>query len=276
MYNDSDEQPISERARTGRRLSYARAQSGEAEQSARRAPSPHERAPQQPHPFTSFPRTGLIPWPSPAPQAFLPMPEYSIASRSYFGALASPTESSSHATRHGLPTIRYPLSSPSIAIPEVPPIRHTLHALLQRVPPRHRSGASNGSGHLSDTPSTSSAEDVRRIDGYLADDSSIEQDTADGSIDEAENRAASKEAAKNSNGDAAAVGGNKDDLVITNEHPFSTRSDGDGDTEQTYVCVLHEYAKDQAPRVGTRLDGRTRIVTYGHETPSPSCERRTG
>ncbi|KAL1707585.1 hypothetical protein EV121DRAFT_198984 [Schizophyllum commune] len=215
------EQPISERACTGRRVSHGRTQLGESGQSATnanmrrplRAPSPHERAPQQPHPFTSFPRTGLIPWPSPAPQAFLSMPEYSIASRSYFGALASPTESSSHATRHGLPTIRYPLSSPSIAIPEVPPIRHTLHALLQRVPPRHRSGASNGSGHLSDTPSTSSAEDVRRIDGYLADDSSNEEDTTDEAIVEAGPRAASKEAAGHRNGDVAAEGGDEDDLV---------------------------------------------------------------
>ncbi|KAL1719600.1 hypothetical protein EV715DRAFT_198726 [Schizophyllum commune] len=261
------DQPISERARTGRSVSYARTQLGESGQSATnanmrrplRAPSPHERAPQQPHPFTSFPRTGLIPWPSPAPQAFLPMPEYSIASRSYFGALASPTESSSHATRHGLPTIRYPLSSPSIAIPEVPPIRHTLHALLQRVPSRHRSGASNGSGHLSDTPSTSSAEDVRRIDGYLADDSSIEQDTADGSIDEARNRAASKEAAGHSNGDVAAEGGNKDDLVITIEHPFSTRSDGETSAHSNYS----EYVDVDELDSEEYVDVRTRYHDTG-------------
>ncbi|KAL1665813.1 hypothetical protein GGF50DRAFT_51899 [Schizophyllum commune] len=228
------DQPISERACTGRRVSYARTQLGEFGQSATnanvrrplRAPSPHERAPQQPHSFTSFPRTGLMPWPSPAPQAFLPIPEYSIASRSYFGALASPTESASHATRHGLPTIRYPSSLPSISIPEVPPICHTLHALLQRVPPRHRSGASSCSG-FGDALSTSSSRDVRQVDGYSADASSNEEDTADEAIVEAGARAASKEAAGHRNGDVAAEGGDEDDLVPNIEPSGSTRSDSD-------------------------------------------------
>ncbi|KAI5825125.1 hypothetical protein K523DRAFT_420265, partial [Schizophyllum commune Tattone D] len=154
------------------------------------------------------------------------MPEYSIASRSYFGALASPTESSSHATRHGLPTIRYPSSLPSISIPEVPPIRHTLHALLQRVPPRHRSGASSCSG-FSDALSTSSSRDVRQVDGYSADASSNEEDTADEAIVEAGARAASKEAAGHRNGDVAAEGGDEDDLVPNIELSGSTRSDSD-------------------------------------------------
>ncbi|KAL1671775.1 hypothetical protein EV122DRAFT_225958 [Schizophyllum commune] len=94
---------------------------------------------------------------------------------------------------------------------------------LQHVPPRHRSGASSGSN-------------VRRIDGYLADDSSIEEHTADGAIVEAGDRAASEEAAGHRNGDVAVEGGpgDNDDFAIENEHSDSTRSDSDTSAQGSY------------------------------------------
>ncbi|KAL1736821.1 hypothetical protein EV714DRAFT_197802 [Schizophyllum commune] len=112
---------------------------------------------------------------------------------------------------------------------------------LQHVPPRHRSGASSGSN-------------VRRIDGYLADDSSIEEHTAGGAIVEAGDRAASEEAVGNRNGDVAVEGGpgDNDDFAIENEHSDSTRSDSDtsahssfGETVDIDELDSEEYVDDR-------------------------------
>ncbi|KAL1757930.1 hypothetical protein FB107DRAFT_208329 [Schizophyllum commune] len=112
---------------------------------------------------------------------------------------------------------------------------------LQHVPPRHRSGASSGSN-------------VRRIDGYLADDSGIEEHTADGAIVEAGDRAANDEAAGHRNGDVAVEGGpgDDDDFAIENEHSDSTRSDSDtsahgsfGETVDIDELDSEEYVDDR-------------------------------
>ncbi|KAI5896477.1 uncharacterized protein SCHCODRAFT_02685446 [Schizophyllum commune H4-8] len=179
MSNHSDksytEQPISERALTGRRISYARTQPGEPEPSAANAVMrrplrvPHDT--QQPHPLTSSSRSGPNPSPSSAPQGLPQMPAHSHALWPNFGALDSLPASSSHATGlcHSaglsLPVAQYPLPSLSMFAHVVLPISQTPQPSLQHVPPRHRSSAS----------SASSVE----VHAYLTDISSSEEHNTD-------------------------------------------------------------------------------------------------